>query len=76
MLLAGARGNDAPSGTTTVQAALRAANTSGPFARESVSAGTDYAFDAHATLLPDRALAVWATVSGQAMWSQRVPSAG
>ena len=75
-LLAGARGNDAPSGTTTVQAALRAANTSGSFTRESVSAGTDYAFDAHATLLPDRAVAVWATAAGQAMWSQRVPLAG
>jgi hypothetical protein len=71
-LLAGARGHDAPTGNTTVQAALRPANASGPFTRETISAGTEYAFDAHAALLPDRAIAVWATAPGPAMFSQRV----
>jgi hypothetical protein len=71
-LLAGARGHDAPTGNTTVQAALRPANASGPFTREPISAGTEYAFDAHAALLPDRAIAVWATAPGPAMFSQRV----
>jgi hypothetical protein len=73
MILAGARGNDPPTGMTTVQAAQRPGAASGAFTRESVSGGTDYAFDARAALLPDRALAVWATVSGQALFSQRVP---
>jgi hypothetical protein len=71
-LLAGARGHDVPSGKTTMQAALRAGNTSGPFSRENISNGTDFEFDAHATLLPGRAVAVWGTVGGSAMWSQRI----
>jgi hypothetical protein len=73
MLLAGARGNDSPTGKTTVQAARRAGNASGAFTREDVSDGSDLAFDARAALLPDRALAVWGTVSGQAMFAQRGP---
>jgi hypothetical protein len=72
-LLAGARGNDPPTGTTTVQGALRPAGASGPFTREAISGGTDYAFDARLALLPGRAIAVWATVSGQALFSQRLP---
>jgi|GEM_PF-4288731 len=73
-LRAGARGTDAPTQTTTIWAASRAADGAGPFTREPVSSGGADAFDATAAILPDRDLVVWAEPSGEAQFSQRVPA--
>lgn len=71
-LEAGARGHDAPSGTTTIQAASRARGATGPFTREDVSSGGDLAFGATAALLPDRAVAVWTTPAQTALAAERI----
>jgi hypothetical protein len=73
-LLAGVRGHDATPGGPGpfVQAATRAANATGAFAREDVTAPGASPFDLDAALLSDgRALAAWATGSTTPQFSVR-----